>query len=163
MDSIEILVFPQHTNTRPSLWSLGSMESANALEDFNVFFFSECSHSEGNCSVYNTLQSKKTPFATSLNDHPCLLELENCPLNKFFIRGKSHMGQDQGNKLVVEVPEYDALKGNLTPRRTSEPAHYPDGALTTWPSKDLVAFVSQILKMFKDFNKFFFSECTTIP
>ncbi|GBN27964.1 hypothetical protein AVEN_105623-1 [Araneus ventricosus] len=36
------------------------------------------------------------------------LELENgCPLSKFFFRAKSHMRRDMGNKLVVEVSEYD--------------------------------------------------------
>ncbi|GBN28892.1 hypothetical protein AVEN_69179-1 [Araneus ventricosus] len=41
-------------------------------------------------------------------------ELENsCPLSKHFIRGKSYMRRDQGNRLVVEVPECDVLKENL--------------------------------------------------
>ncbi|GBN60673.1 hypothetical protein AVEN_119260-1, partial [Araneus ventricosus] len=71
----------------------------------------------------------KSPFCHILQCHPCCTpsDLENrCPLNKFFIRLKSHMGQNQV------------------------------------ASKDLVAFVSQNLQMFKDFNVFFFSECTPI-
>ncbi|GBN61897.1 hypothetical protein AVEN_24504-1 [Araneus ventricosus] len=51
----------------------------------------------------------------------CSSELENrWPLSQFFIRGKSHMGRDQGNNLVVEVSECDVLTGNLMPRGACE-------------------------------------------
>ncbi|GBM56560.1 hypothetical protein AVEN_167189-1, partial [Araneus ventricosus] len=54
-------------------------------------------------------------------------ELENrCTLSKSFIRGENHMGRDQGNKLVMEVPECDVLTGNLIPRETCESRLYRD-------------------------------------
>ncbi|GBN21376.1 hypothetical protein AVEN_198405-1 [Araneus ventricosus] len=67
-------------------------------------------------------------------------ELENhCPLSKFFIRGKSHMGRDQKHKLVVKGLEFDVLTDDL---HQDCPAHCCTGAPTTWPSEDLMACVS---------------------
>ncbi|GBL69260.1 hypothetical protein AVEN_266732-1 [Araneus ventricosus] len=58
------------------------------------------------------------------------LELENrCLLSKFFLRGKSHTERDQGNKMVIEVPEYDVFTVNLAPGETLEPAPYRDGVI----------------------------------
>ncbi|GBN54171.1 hypothetical protein AVEN_2978-1 [Araneus ventricosus] len=58
-------------------------------------------------------------------------ELENrCPTSKFFIRGKSHLGRDRGNTLVVQVPDCDVLTSNLTPGGTCELAPYRDRAFT---------------------------------
>ncbi|GBN68564.1 hypothetical protein AVEN_114858-1 [Araneus ventricosus] len=42
---------------------------------------------------------------------------------------KSHTVRDQGNKLVAEVPEYDFLRGNLTPVETNEQMPYNDGVI----------------------------------
>ncbi|GBN62509.1 hypothetical protein AVEN_165103-1 [Araneus ventricosus] len=59
-------------------------------------------------------------------------ELENCYLfRKFFIRGKSHMVQDQGNTLIPEEPEYDVFIGNLTPGGICDPEPNSDGAPMT--------------------------------
>ncbi|GBN16098.1 hypothetical protein AVEN_44767-1 [Araneus ventricosus] len=41
------------------------------------------------------------------------LELENgCPLSKFFIRERIQVERDQGNKIVTEIPNCNALSGN---------------------------------------------------
>ncbi|GBL89611.1 hypothetical protein AVEN_104582-1 [Araneus ventricosus] len=41
---------------------------------------------------------------------------------------KSHMGRDQGSKLVMEVPKCVVLTGNLTPEGTCEPSSHRDAA-----------------------------------
>ncbi|GBN96820.1 hypothetical protein AVEN_183666-1 [Araneus ventricosus] len=51
--------------------------------------------------------------------------------SKLFIRGKNHMGRNQGNKMVVHVSECDVRTGNLTLGGTCEPAEYCDEALKT--------------------------------
>ncbi|GBM27012.1 hypothetical protein AVEN_93350-1 [Araneus ventricosus] len=53
------------------------------------------------------------------------------PLSKFFMRGESHMEQDQRNELVMEVPKCNVSAGNLTTEGTCEPVHYRVGAPTT--------------------------------
>ncbi|GBL95185.1 hypothetical protein AVEN_253517-1 [Araneus ventricosus] len=58
---------------------------------------------------------------------PCLRrctssEVENrCPLSKFVILGKIQMGGDMVKKLIMEVPDWDALIDKLTPEETCEP------------------------------------------
>ncbi|GBN45493.1 hypothetical protein AVEN_90878-1 [Araneus ventricosus] len=61
------------------------------------------------------------------------LELENrCPSSKISIRERSHMASDQGNKLIVEVMEWNVLADNLIPGVTCEPPPYYDGAHASW-------------------------------
>ncbi|GBM03903.1 hypothetical protein AVEN_185402-1 [Araneus ventricosus] len=50
------------------------------------------------------------------------------------------MERNQGNKLVVEIPECDSLTGNMTPTGTTELVPYRIGAPTTGPSPRLKVF-----------------------
>ncbi|GBM03586.1 hypothetical protein AVEN_203162-1 [Araneus ventricosus] len=55
-------------------------------------------------------------------------------LRQYFLLGKSRMEKNQGDELVVKVPEWDVLTGNLIPEEICEAAPYRDGARTTWTS-----------------------------
>ncbi|GBM46736.1 hypothetical protein AVEN_209833-1 [Araneus ventricosus] len=80
---------------------------------------------------------RKLPFGTSSIAYVTALfsELENhCLLRKFFTRFKSHMGRNQENRLIVEIPECNALTANLKARGICEPAPYCYGVPMTWSS-----------------------------
>ncbi|GBN13488.1 hypothetical protein AVEN_208215-1 [Araneus ventricosus] len=83
------------------------------------------------CNVHTKVQMRITSLLSATSAAALLRNLRIVAL--FFIRGRSHMGRGQRNKLVVEAPECDVLTVNLT-QGTCEPAPYSDGALTTWPS-----------------------------
>ncbi|GBL75132.1 hypothetical protein AVEN_194388-1 [Araneus ventricosus] len=51
-------------------------------------------------------------------------------------RKKGKYERDQGNKLVVEIPESDVLTGNLRLRGISEPLLSHDVEYMTWPSPE---------------------------